>query len=123
METGFDTVVLNMNPDGWIPGVTNERTWVMLYGLDVCTERQLIIAGDNKGKVYFADARTNKEIAQHQLHKKGNKVHDEHLLCTPPIGFMRCLGHSWFESLCAPPSTVAIGRCTNGFVDELADRL
>lgn len=74
VETGFDTVVLNMNPDGWIPGVTNERTWIMLYGLDVCTERQLIIAGDNKGKVYFADARTNKEIAQLQLHKKGNKV-------------------------------------------------
>ncbi|KAK9908379.1 hypothetical protein WJX75_006998 [Coccomyxa subellipsoidea] len=79
VETGFDTVVLNMNPDGWIPGVTNERTWVMLYGLDVCTERQLIIAGDNKGKVYFADARTNKEIAQHQLHKKGNKVNTVHV--------------------------------------------
>ncbi len=74
METGFDTTVLNMNPEGWIQGVTNERTWVMLYGLDVCAERQLIIAGDNKGKVYFADARTNQEIAQHQLHKKGNKV-------------------------------------------------
>ncbi|CAL8469557.1 g9098 [Coccomyxa elongata] len=79
VETGFDTVVLNMNPDGWIPGVTNERTWIMLYGLDVCTERQLIIAGDSKGKVYFADARTNKEIAQLQLHKKGNKVNTVHV--------------------------------------------
>lgn len=74
METGFDTTVLNMNPDGWIPGVTNERNWIMLYGLDVCTERQLIITGDSKGKVYFVDARNNKEIAQYQLHKKGNKV-------------------------------------------------
>jgi hypothetical protein len=74
VETGFDDTLLNMNPDGWIPGVSNERNWIMLYGLDVCTQRQLIITGDSKGRVYFADARTRKEVAQCQLHKKGNKA-------------------------------------------------
>lgn len=74
VETGFDNTLLNMNPGGWIPGVSNERTWVMLYGMDVNAERQIIIAGDSKGKVYFVDARTNAEVAQCQLHKKGNKA-------------------------------------------------
>ena len=41
METGFDTTLLNLNPEGWIEGVTTERSWKMLYGMDVCTQRQV----------------------------------------------------------------------------------
>ena len=45
IETGFDSTLLNLNPDGWIQGVTTEKSWRMLYGMDVGVERQLIIAG------------------------------------------------------------------------------
>lgn len=41
IETGFDTTLLNLNPEGWIEGVTTERSWKMLYGMDVCTQRQV----------------------------------------------------------------------------------
>ena len=74
METGLDRELLNMNPDGWIPGVSNERNWVMMYGMDVSLGRNLIAAGTSHGNVHFVDARAEKPIAQHQLHKKGNKV-------------------------------------------------
>ena len=50
------------------------RTWVMLYGLDVGIEHQLIVVGDSKGRVYFVDARSEEKIFQGQLHKKGMKV-------------------------------------------------
>ena len=46
----------------------------MLYGLDVGIERQLIVVGDSKGRVYFVDARSDEKIFQGQLHKKGMKV-------------------------------------------------
>ena len=45
IETGFNSTLLNLNPDGWINGVTTEKSWRMLYGMDVAVERQLIIAG------------------------------------------------------------------------------
>ena len=45
IETGFDSTLLNLNPDGWVEGVTTEKSWRMLYGMDVGVERQLIIAG------------------------------------------------------------------------------
>lgn len=74
IETGVDREVLNLNPDGWIQGVSNEKNWLMLYGLDVCHDKQLITGGDSKGMLYFVDPRTSKRIATHQVHKKGNKV-------------------------------------------------
>ena len=46
----------------------------MLYGLDVGTEKGLIVAGDSKGKLYFVDARSDDKIFEGQLHKKGMKV-------------------------------------------------
>lgn len=70
----MDREVLNLNPDGWIQGVSNERNWLMLYGLDVCHEKQLITGGDSKGMVYFVDCRSPERVASHQIHKKGNKV-------------------------------------------------
>lgn len=74
VETGLDREVLNMNPDGWIPGVSNERNWVMLYGMDVCGSKGMVSVGDSHGRVHFLDARTDRCIAAHQLHKKSNKV-------------------------------------------------
>ena len=74
VETGLDRELLNLNPDGWIPGVSNERNWVMLYGMDVSLGRNLIAAGTSHGNVHFVDARVERPVTQHQLHKKGNKV-------------------------------------------------
>ena len=78
VETGFDRTLLDLNPDGWIPGVTNERNWVMLYGLGVCQERSLIAAGDSHGFVHMVDARAEKPLGRHQIHRKGNKVRSEY---------------------------------------------
>lgn len=46
----------------------------MLYALDVGVERQMIVAGDSKGKLYFVDSRSEEKIFEGQLHKKGMKV-------------------------------------------------
>jgi len=66
---------LNLNPDGWIEGESNERNWKMLYGMDVSWHRNLILAGDSHGTVHAVDPRANKAlVGNYQLHKKGNKV-------------------------------------------------
>ncbi len=75
IESGCDTELLNLNPEGWIDGVSNERNWGMLYGMDVSWHRNLILAGDSHGAVHAVDPRANKPIiGKYQLHKKGNKV-------------------------------------------------
>lgn len=45
METGLDEVLLDLNPGGWIEGVTTEKDWCMLYALDASAANNLIIAG------------------------------------------------------------------------------
>ena len=46
----------------------------MLYGMDVCGPRDLVIAGDTRGNLHFADPRTASALGVLQAHKKGNKV-------------------------------------------------
>ena len=99
METGFDTTLLNLNPDGWIEGVTNERSWRMLYGLDVGVERQLIIAGDSHGCVHFGDARSHALVAHQQIHKKGNKVNSVHVNPTD-CNLVMTGSNDWTARLC-----------------------
>lgn len=75
VESGCDTELLNLNPEGWVEGVSNERNWGMLYGMDVSWHRNLILAGDSHGVVHAVDSRANVPlVGQYQLHKKGNKV-------------------------------------------------
>ena len=75
IESGCDMELLNLNPDGWIEGESNERNWKMLYGMDVSWHRNLILAGDSHGLVHAVDPRANKAlVGNYQLHKKGNKV-------------------------------------------------
>lgn len=82
IESGCDTELLNLNPDGWIEGESNERNWKMLYGMDVSWHRNLILAGDSHGTVHAVDPRANKAlVGNYQLHKKGNKVNVQ---CTDP---------------------------------------
>ena len=65
---------------GWIDGVSNEKNWGMLWGLDVDKVRNVACVGDSRGFVHLCDPRSPRLIGQHQLHKKGNKV--------------RCTGHA-----------------------------
>lgn len=89
VETGAHKEVLNLNPDGWIQGVSSEKNWLMLYGLDVCKGRGLIAGGDSQGFTHFVDPRAPGKVSSHQLHRKGNKV------CPTP-----------FSSPPAPPSPI-----------------
>ena len=59
---------------GWIDGVSNEKNWGMLWGLDVDKVRNMACVGDSRGFVHLCDPRSPRLIGQHQLHKKGNKV-------------------------------------------------
>ncbi|KAK9845886.1 hypothetical protein WJX81_005132 [Elliptochloris bilobata] len=79
IETGLDNVIIDLNPGGWIPGVTTEKSWNMLYGLGACGERGLLITGDTRGCLHLGDARAGKAVGRHQLHKKGNKVNSVHV--------------------------------------------
>lgn len=80
VESGCDTELLNLNPEGWVEGVSNERNWSMLYGMDVSWHRNLILAGDSHGVVHAVDSRANVPlVGQYQLHKKGNKVNSVHV--------------------------------------------
>ena len=75
IESGCDTELLNLNPEGWIEGVSNERNWSMLYGMDVSWHHNMIFAGDSHGVVHAVDPRANQPLlGKHQLHKKGNKA-------------------------------------------------
>lgn len=74
IETGVSKEALNLNPDGWIQGVSNEKNWKMIYGLDVCRSKYLIAGGDALGNIHFVDCRAETKIGTHQVHKKGNKV-------------------------------------------------
>ena len=46
----------------------------MLYGLDVGVEKSLVVVGDSKGRLYFVDSRSEEQVFQGQLHKKGMKA-------------------------------------------------
>jgi len=74
VETGAAREVLNLNPNGWIRGVSNEKNWLMVYGLDVCNGRGLVAGGDSHGLIHFVDPRTPGRVSSLQLHKKGNKA-------------------------------------------------
>ena len=66
----MDVELLNLNPEGWIPGVSNEKNWGMLYGLDVCGEKNLVLTGDTQGYLHFVDPRVGQRLSRHLVHKK-----------------------------------------------------
>lgn len=75
IETGSQVELLNLNPEGWVEGVSNERNWGMMYGMDVSWHRNMILAGDSLGCMHSVDPRANRDIlGKFQWHKKGNKV-------------------------------------------------
>lgn len=78
VETGLPVrTLVDANPCGWANVVEADKIgeWVTFIGLDVMPESGTVVAGDNKGRVYFLDPRvTDAPVAVIQAHKKGTKV-------------------------------------------------
>ncbi|KAJ9146795.1 hypothetical protein P3X46_029021 [Hevea brasiliensis] len=78
METGISSSLLNLNPDGW----QGPSSWRMLYGMDVNSEKHVVLIADNFGFLYMIDMRSNNKCGEAVLiHKKGSKVVGLH--CNP----------------------------------------
>ncbi|KDP46502.1 hypothetical protein JCGZ_08474 [Jatropha curcas] len=78
METGISTSLMNLNPDGW----QGPSSWRMLYGMDINSEKGVVLVADNFGFLYIVDMRSNSKTGQPILiHKKGSKVVGLH--CNP----------------------------------------
>ncbi|MCD9644522.1 DNA damage-binding protein 2 [Datura stramonium] len=71
LETGISLSVMNLNPNGW----EGPSSWRMLYGLDVNSDKSVVLVADNFGYLYMADIRSNNVMSKPTLiHKKGTKV-------------------------------------------------
>ncbi|XP_062172253.1 protein DAMAGED DNA-BINDING 2 [Alnus glutinosa] len=78
LETGISLSLMNLNPDGW----QGPSSWRMLYGMDVNSEKGLVLVADNFGFLYLVDTRSNNKTGEAILiHKKGSKVVGLH--CNP----------------------------------------
>ncbi|XP_039808245.1 DNA damage-binding protein 2-like isoform X2 [Panicum virgatum] len=78
LDTGMGSPLLNLNPNGW----NGPSSWRMIYGMDLNTDKGLILVADNFGFLYFLDRRSKTRIGHPVLiHKKGSKVTTLH--CSP----------------------------------------
>ncbi|CAJ1970632.1 unnamed protein product [Sphenostylis stenocarpa] len=78
LETGLSSSLMNLNPDGW----QGPNTWKMIYGMDINSEKGVVLVADNFGFLYMVDIRTNHRNGNAILiHKKGTKVVGIH--CNP----------------------------------------
>lgn len=78
LDTGIGSPLLNLNPNGW----NGPSSWHMIYGMDLNTDKGLLLVADNFGFLYFLDRRSKTRIGHPILiHKKGSKVTSLH--CNP----------------------------------------
>ncbi|CAI0392966.1 unnamed protein product [Linum tenue] len=78
LETGLSSSLMNLNPDGW----QGPNTWRMLYGMDINSEKSVVLVADNFGFLYMVDTRSNHKTGDAiMVHKKGSKVVGLH--CNP----------------------------------------
>uniref|UniRef100_A0A1J3IUR7 UV-damaged DNA-binding protein 2 n=1 Tax=Noccaea caerulescens TaxID=107243 RepID=A0A1J3IUR7_NOCCA len=71
LETGTSSTLMNLNPDGW----QGRESWKMLYGMDINSEKGLVLVSDNFGFLHMIDHRSNNTTGEPVLiHKQGNKV-------------------------------------------------
>lgn len=69
-----------------------------LYGLDACSARGLLIAGDTRGCLHLGDARAGAAVGSHQVHKKGNKARAARLRDALPPARLRSLAQAAVRS-------------------------
>ncbi|KAL8525754.1 hypothetical protein ACS0TY_015116 [Phlomoides rotata] len=87
LETGLSSSLVNLNPNGW----QGDKRWRMLYGLDMNSERGVLLAADNFGLLYMMDVRSNNVIGNPVLiHKKGSKVTGLHCHPLQPDLLLSC---------------------------------
>lgn len=78
LDTGIGSPLLNLNPNGW----NGPSTWRMIYGMDLNSNKGLLLVADNFGFLYFLDRRSKTRMGHPVLvHKKGSKVTSLH--CNP----------------------------------------
>lgn len=95
LETGISVSMMDLNPDGW----HGPSSWKMLYGLDVNSEKGLVLVADNFGFVYMLDTRTKSKVGEAVLiHKKGSKVVGLHFNPVQPDLLLSC-GNDHFARL------------------------
>ncbi|CAN8253233.1 unnamed protein product [Cochlearia groenlandica] len=71
LETGCSSTLMNLNPDGW----QGEKSWKMLYGMDINSEKGVVLVADNFGLLHMIDQRSNHRAGEPILiHKKDSKV-------------------------------------------------
>ncbi|KAG5064097.1 hypothetical protein JHK85_005280 [Glycine max] len=86
LETGISSSPLNLNPDGW----QGPNTWKMLNGMDINSEKGLVLVADSFGFLHMVDMRSNNRSGDAILiHKKGKVVG---IHCNPiqPDIFLTC---------------------------------
>jgi len=99
LESQTNTILLNVNPQGWRPGGEKEnKDWQMLGGMD--TRGGVVYVGDDSGRLHVVDPRAPSSSGAQtswRVHKTGTKVTtvnfnpvDPHLLLTAGNdGFVR----------------------------------
>ncbi|KAH7672934.1 DNA damage-binding protein 2 [Dioscorea alata] len=95
LETGVPFVLLDLNPNGWI----GPAAWRMVYGMDINTEKGLVLVADNFGRLYFLDTRSRTRAGgPFLIHKKGTKVVGLH--CNPvEPGLLLSCGNDHFARI------------------------
>lgn len=95
IETGVPILLMDCNPDGW----NGLATWRMLFGMDINSEKDLLLVADNFGILYQIDIRSNKKTEEPILiHKKGSKVVGLHFNPLNPDLLISC-GNDHFARL------------------------
>ncbi|KAK8543425.1 hypothetical protein V6N13_136063 [Hibiscus sabdariffa] len=95
LETGISSSLMNLNPNGWQgPG-----SWRMLYGMDINSEKGVVLVADNVGFLYLVDSRSNSQTGKAiMIHKKGSKVVGLHCNPLQPDLLLSC-GNDHFARL------------------------
>ncbi|KAG6401387.1 hypothetical protein SASPL_138243 [Salvia splendens] len=87
LETGISSSLVDLNPAGW----QGHSSWKMLYGLDLNSEKGILLAADNFGLLYMIDARSNNVTGKPILiHKKKSKVTGLHCHPLQPDLLLSC---------------------------------
>ncbi|CAI9106960.1 OLC1v1006212C1 [Oldenlandia corymbosa var. corymbosa] len=95
LETGLSFSLMNLNPNGW----QGPSSWKMLYGLDINSEKGVVLVADNFGYLYMIDMRSNNRTGEPILiHKKGSKVVGLHCNPIQPDLLLSC-GNDHFARL------------------------
>ncbi|XP_042015040.1 protein DAMAGED DNA-BINDING 2-like isoform X2 [Salvia splendens] len=94
LETGISSSLVNLNPTGW----QGPSSWKMLYGLDLNSDKGILLAADNFGLLYMIDARSNNVTGKPILiHKKKSKVTGLHCHPLQPDLLLSC-GNDHFDN-------------------------